>query len=149
MFVWGLGDRMRLLSVALLLLVSACQRPSDPHVAQMDDIEAKIELPRGSLPFDQYARYYSAGPNGLVLAVYQDLDASGLRLVQDHCQRTQSREMPCAGEGKLGLVGAGQRKWVNDWRDIPALHGGGCGEVAFAYDPKRQVFSPPECNGPN
>jgi hypothetical protein len=130
----------------LALTLNGCLREQDARATLMASIEARIRLPDKSLTLDRYARYYARGANDNVEALYAIPAASFLDDVREYCQRTQRLSMPCAPGGKSGLVGAGQRKWLSDFRDLPVSHGGGCGEIRFAFDPRREVFSPLECN---
>ncbi len=88
----------------------------------MDRIEQQGRLPKDALPIDRYARYYGQRSDGNIEAVYLDPAA-----------------IPSA-------LPAGERRWLEDVDDLPAINDGQCHVVSVEFDP-RTGEAKAFCNG--
>jgi hypothetical protein len=139
--------RSNLIVSCLSFLTFGCGSVSDePNSSVLDNVEAQVVLPRGSEPLSRYSRYYAAGRDGHVEAYYVMHSPGDVDFVRDTCRRLKTNVFPCLPNGNIALVPAGRRKWLSDYRKLPLMHGGGCGGIRFAYDPKTTRFSPLVCN---
>jgi hypothetical protein len=137
----------RFAALCFTLLAFGCA-PKESDERIMDAIEGRVVLPKGAEPLGRYSRYYANGAAGQVEVLYIIHDKNFVRDVRESCGRSKTDTMPCAPGGKIGLVDSDNRKWLTDFRQLPVAHGGGCGVVRFAYEPKSDRFSPLSCNGP-
>jgi hypothetical protein len=133
--------------LSLLASLSGCGSGRDSEDGLAEKIEKFVILPRGAAPLDSYGRYY-AKRNGTILAVYTNHSDEYREFVKQDCRMNPERTFPCPlDDGRLRLVNAGQRMWLDDWRTLPATSGGGCGHVTFEYEPASNRFFHVECNG--
>ena len=121
--------RMKGLAAGALLAVAACSTAEErEHDDLMDRIEQQIRLPERAYNFKRYARYYAFGPNGQVYVEYVvPIDAE---------QQNGFYDLP-----------AGARRWVDDYRNLPAISDGGCMVVYAEFDPAAGTMGVPRCNG--
>lgn len=91
----------------------------------MQRIEEQVKLPKGAERLEQYARYYATDGNRVVATYITLVDPAN-----------RYYDLP-----------AGQQRWLDDHRNLPAVSDGGCSIVNVIYDLK--VGSAPEafCNG--
>ena len=92
----------------------------------MDRVEKHVRLPEGARPFGEYARYYAQDDEGRVRVVYTTYVEPKLEYYD---------------------VSNGQRQWVEDYKNLPLIHDGGCGVVRFVFIPDTGEIEQPVCNG--
>ena len=112
----------------------------------MDAIEARVDLPARSEPMTRYSRYYAPGESGKIEALFIIHDPNFVKDVEQFCDAENVKTFPCSAEGKANLAPAGSRKWLDEERDLPIMHGGGCGAIRFSYDPATRELSALQCN---
>lgn len=91
----------------------------------MQDIEQRVQLPEHTKKLHNYARYY-ATDGGHVIGVY----------ITDFDQQNRYYDLPI-----------GQRRWIEQARDLPSISDGGCTVVHIDYNPKNRGTPHAFCNG--
>ena len=91
----------------------------------MDKIEMHIEMPKGSSPIGDYARYYASDDRQRVVAEY----------IMTVDPKNRTYDLPI-----------GKRRWVDDARNLPLINDGGCSVVSVEFDPKTGKVEA-GCNG--
>ena len=113
---------MRIAPFFILALLAACgAAENQQQAATMDAIEQQVRMPKEALAFRRYSRFYTAAKSGEVIGTY---------VASAH------NDLP-----------AGQRRWVKDIYQLPAIDDGGCGIVNVTFDPKTKRVTQVFCNG--
>lgn len=136
---------MRFFCLWLALCASSCTTSNEPNKELLDRIEAEVVLPSAAEPMHQYSRYYAPGDEGRIEALYVMHDQYAVQDTREYCRRSGENTFPCSN-GKSQLTAAGTRTWLTDPRDLPGMHGGGCGQIRFSYQPHTGQFSVLRCN---
>jgi hypothetical protein len=127
-------------------MCSACS--NNPQQALIEQIEAQITLPAGSLSKERYSRYYALGPDKRISGVYIVHRPSAFADAKAACREYSIRKFPCSDDGSaVELIAPGESLWLDDHRAIPGMNGGGCAQVSFEYEPASKRFYHLECNG--
>lgn len=106
--------------------LAACSSASERrHDQLMQQVEERVQLPKGANRLEQYARYYATDGNRIV--------ATYITLVDP--------------ENRYYNLPVGQRRWLDDHRNMPAISDGGCSIVNVLYDPKAPSSPEAFCNG--
>lgn len=113
----------------------------------MDAVEETVTLPADASSIDRYSRYYARRPDGTIAARYVIHSEGWFDEVRQACMEQDVREFPCGPNGRVDLVPAGQRKWVDDYRALPDGSGGGCGQINIEFDANASKVKRLECNG--
>jgi hypothetical protein len=113
------------LTAFLLLACNAAESAKDKK--RMDAIETRLRMPAGASGLDDYARYYGASDDGLVVG----------QLIS---RRFYKPDIPAYD------LPVGKRRWLPHADYLPAISGGGCGVVTVRFDPKTKRIEA-ECNG--
>jgi hypothetical protein len=138
-----------LISFALALAVAACSPTKVSQSDQvMNDIEAKIRLPKGAYPLQKYARAYSLPSNGKVFAIYFRPFPDPISTSCDEAQRHKDNE------GQVALtcsppVGMkeDERRWFRNQNALPNANDGGCDFIDVEFDVKARSVEHAECHG--
>lgn len=106
-------------------------------------------MPREARPLASYERYYARRSDGIIIGVYTNHDDGHRSEVLKTCANYRESAFPCPVDSEgVRLVEAGESLWLEDPMDLPAMSGGGCGQVTVEYDPSIERFARVECNGP-
>lgn len=117
---------MKRLLIFLACSLVACSSESERrHDLLMQQVEERVQLPKGAEKLERYARYYATDGNRIV--------ATYITLVDS--------------ENRYYDLPVGQRRWVDDHRNMPAISDGGCSIVNVLYDPKATSSPEAFCNG--
>jgi hypothetical protein len=117
---------IRPLVFAGFVLATSCSSPDERHhVVLMDKVEKQVQLPEGSAPIGDYARYYAFDDRQRVVAEYI--------MIVDTTNHTLD-------------VPAGKRRWVDVGSNLPSIRDGGCSVVTVLFDPKSNKVDA-WCNG--
>ncbi|QAY77798.1 hypothetical protein [Sphingosinicella sp. BN140058] len=134
----------------LLLLALLATPPLAPTAAEalMAEIEAAVRLPAGARPLEAYARHYAVGAEGDIIAAYVvPLGPTGPdETCEDLGADLTARAVPCP-EPASGTLAAGQRRWLDDYRDLPNIFDGGCGVIRLSIDRHTRKPTYIACNG--
>lgn len=118
----------RLRSLLLPLLLVGCTSSVDEHYeGMMNSVENTLVMPAAARPWREYARYYSAEPDGKIVGIFIIPDDRG-------------------GENVFYNLSAGKRRWVEDYRNLPSINDGGCEVLTVTFDPKSRKREGPFCN---
>lgn len=113
----------------LPLLLGGCSSQVDERrKGMMNNVENMLVMPAEAHPWHEYARYYSVEPDGKIVGVF---------IVPDDRDR----------QNEFYNLPAGQRRWVEDYRNLPSINDGGCGILTVTLDPKSKKREGPVCNG--
>lgn len=117
---------MKRLSLISAIGLTACSSAAEhQHNQLMQQVEERVQLPKGAERLDRYARYYAKDGDQIV-AVYTTLvDPKGRYL-----------DLP-----------VGHQRWLGDHRNLPAISDGGCSIVNVIYNPNAQTEPKAFCNG--
>lgn len=120
--------------------------PSDDQ-GVLDAIEESVVLPSGARKLNEYARYYSKGPDDSIVAVF----ILPALIKPEECELfnedpTLTSVVPC-GSGMVKPIQAGQRQWLEDWRNLPWVHDRNCGDITVLYDRRKRLFTEVRCPG--
>ncbi|MHA6723180.1 hypothetical protein [Sphingomonas sp. RS2018] len=112
----------------------------------MDEIEAKLVMPDGSLPLSKYARYYTEQDGKVHGAYTTEIEEKrpadyGCTVIQ-HDGRTQN--VPCPA---LADLQPGHRRWVL-FHDYPAVAAENCRAIQVQYNPVSRLIEFLECAVP-
>lgn len=117
----------------------------------MDQIERRVSLPLDAFPLNDYARYYSYGANGQIVAVYMIPFPEFPDGPDVGCSEMQAdfstREVECPELEFEHNIAAGQRVWLDDFRTLPSIDDGGCSVIEFEIQTDLQYLLEPRCNG--
>jgi hypothetical protein len=132
--------------IAALLPITACSaRDESQHNKIMDEIEANLKLPNGSLPLKKYARYY-AEDKGRIFGAYTTAIES--RPAGFGCDEVKpdgtSKPASCRAIADLP---PGQRKWVS-FSDWPFVAAENCLAIQVVYNLKARTIEYLECGVP-
>ena len=95
----------------------------------MDTIDRQVRLPATARTVDEYARYYSDGAEGQVVAVF-------LLPLTPREPVTLDRELA-----------AGERRWMAKEADLPWISDGLCDQITVRYEIASERFLSVRCNG--
>lgn len=112
------------LALALLMLAGLAPETAE-HTALMDEIEAKVVLPEGARPLNDYGRHYAFGEPGEVQATY----------------------LVPMGVPRPSQAPAGQRRWYRSVQAMPWISDGGCRMVTIRFDLATHRLLSAKCNG--
>ena len=136
---------------AAILLLSGCSSPEErEREALMNLIEKQVQLPKGTRPLSEYARYYADTDSRVVVAVYlvPTSDEIGLgESCEELLENFASRKVSCEPMQFEWAMPAGERRWFKDKRDLPWINGGGCAQVEVEFDTATSTVKRAECNG--
>ncbi|WP_145199901.1 hypothetical protein [Sphingobium sp. B2] len=119
----------RLRSFFLPLLLIGCSSSVDEHHDEiMNSVENTLVIPADAHPWEEYARYYAAEPDGKIVGIF---------VVPDDRDR----------QNEFYNLSAGQRRWVDDYRNLPSIMDGGCDVLTVTLDAKSRKREGPFCNG--
>jgi hypothetical protein len=117
---------MKRLLIFSAFSLAACSSASDRrHDQLMQQVEERVRLPKSAEGLERHARYYVADGKRIV--------ATYITLVDP--------------ENRYYNLPAGQRRWLDDHRNLPAISDGGCSIVNVLYDPKAPSSPEAFCNG--
>lgn len=137
--------------IACSMILIACSTPEDgKEIRIMDQVERIVRLPTGARPIDQYARFYTYGEDGEVVAVYllPSSDIPQSAQCEEITDEMHSQAASCPSvPGPTGSVAAGERRWVNDRHKLPLVTDGGCSVVNVRFNPATQKVNDVYCNG--
>lgn len=144
-------SRIDLITLTTILLCSGCNiTETQDWENTVNSIESKVKLPKAAAKLSTYARYYAYEPSGAISVVYtfpMEMDAD---TITADCALLYPGDTKCVEiYSKINLAKAGDRVWVEDYRNLPIVDGGGCSFIKFHYDPETDIISDPICNGPN
>ncbi len=91
----------------------------------MDQIERRVKLPAEASNLNEYARYYASDGNRVVGTFIELVDP----------------------ENPYYDLPIGQRRWIENHRDLPAIFDGGCSVVNILFNPATQRVEQAFCNG--
>ena len=112
-----------------LLLLPGCSPSVGEHqTGIMEAVEDKLIMPPDARPWSEYARYYSAQPDGKIIGIFIVPD--------DPSHQNEFYNLP-----------AGERRWVGDYRNLPSIMDGGCTILTVMFDPHSKKREGPFCNG--
>jgi hypothetical protein len=116
----------------------------------MNEIESTIQLPTGARPLANYARYYAYITPDEIMGEYMlpHLDDPPGQECENINANFTTRTVPCslpAIEGKE--VGANERAWLDDYRNMPMGDDGKCGALTFAFHVAAHRFEGVSCVG--
>lgn len=115
-----------LVAILMAVMLAACsEKESVTSDSTMDLIEQQVRLPEEAAPLNEYARYYAADAH-YVYAVYV---------------------LGAYREGPNFDLPVGQRKWIVDHRELPAVLDGGCSIVNVRYNRATLKIDFAVCNG--
>ncbi|HEX8382389.1 MAG TPA: hypothetical protein VF592_03340 [Sphingomonas sp.] len=131
----------------VLLTISACGSSEKTRQQRlMNEIEAKLKLPKGSLPLAQHARYYTEY-RGRVLAAYTTEIET--RAADYGCSDMQANMSLKEVSGPAAAdLRPGRRRWVQ-FSDYPAVASEGCRAVQIQYDASTKSVEYAECAMPD
>ncbi|WP_428630361.1 hypothetical protein [Sphingopyxis sp.] len=109
--------------------LSSCTTPISREERLMDAIDREVRLPATARAIDEYARYYSHGAEGQVVAVF-------LLPLTPRETVTMDREMA-----------AGKRRWMAKEADLPWISDGLCDQITVRYEIASERFLSVRCNG--
>jgi hypothetical protein len=116
----------------------------------MDQIEQRVQLPKGAGSLGEYSRYYADGDSGEVVAAYLMIPKDERRpgeACEELDRNVEGHTVPCEPIGLPWAIPAGQRRWLKDKRDLPFINDGGCADVNVTYDRAKSAVTSVECNG--
>lgn len=117
---------MKRLPFILVFSLAACSSAAErQHSHLMQQIEERLQLPKGAERLEQYARYYAPDKDRVVATFITVVDPTN-----------RYYDLP-----------VGQRRWLDDHRNLPAISDGGCSIVNVIYDPKTRSVPEAFCNG--
>lgn len=114
-----------------LLLLSAVGLAAYPSAAErrriklMQLVENRVQLPKGAERLERYARYYAKNGDHII-AIYTTFSKPTER----------DFDLP-----------VGHQRWLDDYRNLPAVLDGGCSTVKVLYDLKGRTAPEAFCNG--
>lgn len=115
----------------------------------MVQIERQVQLPKGALPLNDYARFYADAGHGQVVAVYM-LPSLVERVAAEECEQLTaidtSRSVACVSP-EIRKVKAGERLWISDHANLPFEVTPGCEVITLAFDVGRRNFDELSCVG--
>jgi hypothetical protein len=91
----------------------------------MQQVEERVQLPKGAERLERYARYYATDGNRIVATYITLVDP-------DNCYYN---------------LPVGQRRWLDDHRNMPAISDRACSIVNVIYNPKAPSSPEAFCNG--
>ena len=139
---------MRLvIHLALLGCLPSCAAIEDrKHNQVMDQIEGSIRLPKGALPINSYARYYTEYKGKIHGAFTTEIEvrSPGVGCAELPADGGEIKSIECP---KIADLAPGKRRWV-DFDDYPAVAGENCQAVQLMYDPGTKKIESLECPEP-
>jgi hypothetical protein len=145
------ASRMRTATiVAMVILLTSCSTPEERrNEAIMVEIEKQVQLPKGALPLNDYARFYADAGRGEVAAVYM-LPSVIEKMAAEECEQLTgidtSKNVPCA-TSEIGKVKAGERQWVGGHENLPFEVAPGCEVITLGFDSGRRRVVEVGCVG--
>jgi|tagenome__1003787_1003787.scaffolds.fasta_scaffold20973950_3 hypothetical protein len=132
------------------IALASCSRPEQrKHEALMDQVEKQAKLPKTAASLNNYARLYSDGGKGQVIAVYM-LPSLIEKAAAQKCDQLasdfSSKRVPCIS-GEVRGIAAGERRWVSNQADLPFEVAPGCQVITLAFDVSRQHIDELSCVG--
>lgn len=137
-------QKLAITILGLCLLSVACVKSDADRLA--DEIEETVILPARSNSLNSYARYYFQGADGIIHDSYIIHPKNFRKSVRGEYIQQNIKSYPC-NQADVGIIGAGDRSWVTDRRNLPFKNGGGCSYLYFTYDSKRSKMTSIECSG--
>ena len=143
----------RCFALAVLVASQGCSQTMISGTATtMGEIERKVRLPKQARPLAAYARYYAPRSDGKVVGIYVLTVADLSRASDEGCAEMDSnfelKDVPCPPEpSKTPSIAAGQRRWMSDVRDLPAIDDGGCSVITVIFDQRTRKVEEAACNG--
>jgi hypothetical protein len=135
------------ISSILILLTVACTSDRADNEKLVEQIEQSIKLPESALEIQSYARYYAQKENTVYGSYIVHEDVRRQReAVKDECARFGIKSYPCNNHN-YGVIEAGKYTWVGNRDDLPIILDGGCSQVDFEYDVRRNSFAKIACSG--
>ena len=135
---------------AVASLLASCSTPEERRNEDiMVQIEEQIQLPKGALPLDDYARFYADAGSDEVAAVYI-LPKVIEKMAADQCEQLTgietSKSVPCVSS-EVGNLKAGERLWVGGHENLPFEVASGCDVITLGYNTVRRHFVEIGCVG--
>ncbi|WP_443969595.1 hypothetical protein [Sphingobium sp. CR28] len=137
--------------IAVALGLVGC-KASIKEAAIIAAIESKVRLPVNARPLDAYARFYAYGPDDVVVGNYLIPPSEpDLKL----CEEEKAIEKKENVEGESASrycppprgVGAGEHRWMSNYKWLPGGYDGGCNYIDVIYDLASERFLKVECHG--
>ena len=138
---------MRFAGPLLLLLVgTGCSVGEKSRQDRlMDEIEAHLTLPKGSLPLAKYARYYTDYGGRIHGAYTTEIERRPADVgCEEMLANGTSKDVPCSAVADLQ---PGHRRWVQ-FSDFPAVVAGGCRAIQVMYNPSTRSIEYAGCLTP-
>jgi len=137
-------------TAAMAILLTSCSTPEErKNEALMAQIEQQVQLPKGALPLENYARFYADAGRGEVAAVYM-LPSAIQKMAAEQCEQLTgietSKDVPCASSD-IGKVQAGERLWVGGHENLPFEVAPGCEVITLGFDSGQRRFIEVGCVG--
>lgn len=142
----------RLLFVAFLAIQGCSHMPNSKAEELFDEIEGQVQMPEKARSLADYARYYAPDQGGKVRGVYllpfPELPAGSDQGCAEMTDNFELKDVPCPPTpAQPEALKAGQRRWVNNQRDLPLINDGGCGVIEVLFDLKTRKVQEVTCNG--
>ena len=145
------ASRMRIATIAaMVILLTSCSTPEErKNEALIAQIEKQVQLPKGALPLNYYARFYADAGHDEVAAVYM-LPSVIEKMAAEQCEQLTgidtSKSVPCVSS-EIGKMKAGQRLWVGGQENLPFEVAPGCDVITLGFDRGRRQFIEIGCVG--
>jgi hypothetical protein len=149
--LWGM-KRINLAVMVVAAISTSCANPPDRE-AIMDEIEKNVTLPRDAQAFELYGRNYAFhGPEQVRAAYYIPraplTEKMGCYVGGKPCSKDYVRKlMQDNAAERARHAAAGQRRWFETERDLPALFDGGCSIIHIKYEIATRRILSVSCNG--
>ena len=136
-----------------LAALSACSTATkQAHL--MEEIEQKVQLPKGAEPLNAYVRFYTFSDRGKVLARWVVPEANepqpgdGCAEVVLSETETRLRDIPCDPPRPWPPEGrAGESRWVEHEKNMPVMMDGRCRQINIMFDLGTRKVEHAFCNG--
>ena len=138
------------LIVGTAILMTNCSTSAERRTEGiMAQIEEQVQLPKGALTLNHYARFYADAGGGQVVAVYM-LPSLVEKVAAEECEQLTgidtSRSVPCVSP-EVRKVKAGERLWLSDHANLPFEVAPGCAVITLAFDVGQRRFDELSCVG--
>jgi len=122
-------------------------------------IELAVNLPAGARTLQDYSRNYAMRPDGRVIGVYviPQPDENygpdyGCEVMLENftsrpCTKAEDAENAKINSAMADMFGRAEPRWVNDYRNLPAISDGGCDVIEVIFDPRLNRIESTLCNG--
>lgn len=132
--------------MAILILSGCIGNGQRRENRLMDEIESKLDLPKGALPLAAYARYYTEDDGAIIGAFTTEVEEvrEGTECLEMQLD-SSTKGVPCPAIADLT---PGHRRWVPQ-SDLPAVSNVDCQAVQIMYNPASRLVEYAECATPD